>query len=47
VNQPSLAERLRYRFDNFMARGTIAPIREIDSGAVGADSPPGYSERYD
>jgi voltage-gated potassium channel Kch len=80
MNRPSLADRLRYRFDNFMARGTIALIaglgaitlvitlaaavvitltglgqaagwrvgfgeagfqaliREIDSGAVGADA---------
>jgi hypothetical protein len=26
VNKPSRAERLRYAFDNFMARGTIALI---------------------
>jgi len=32
VNKPSLADRLRYRFDNFMARGTIALIAGL--GAI-------------
>ena len=32
MNKPSLADRLRYRFDNFMARGTIALIAGL--GAI-------------
>jgi voltage-gated potassium channel Kch len=32
VDKPSLADRLRYRFDNFMARGTIALIAGL--GAI-------------
>ena len=32
MDKPSLADRLRYRFDNFMARGTIALIAGL--GAI-------------
>ena len=32
MDTPSLADHLRYRFDNFMSRGTVALIAGVDAG---------------